>query len=51
MTTGTIRRRAALDALARVVAGEVAKDVKSQSVDFKEEAGTVVPGDVRRLIS
>jgi len=51
MTSATIRRQAALDALARVVAGERAEDVESDLVDFKEEAGTIAPGGVRRAIS
>lgn len=51
MTSGTIRRHAALDAIARVVAGERAEDVESDQVDFKEEAGTIRPGGVRQQIS
>ena len=51
VTTGPIRRQAALDAIARVVSGDRAEDVESDLVDFKEEAGTVVPGGQRRPIS
>ena len=51
VTTGPIRRQAALDAIARVVSGDRAEDVESDLVDFKEEAGTVAPGGRRRPIS
>ena len=50
VTTGTIRRQAALDAIARVLAGEVAEAAESDLVDFKEEVGTVGTGGQRRPI-
>jgi hypothetical protein len=50
MADFSIRRQAALDALTLVVSGASARDVESETVDFKEEAGTIVAGQ-RRSIS
>ncbi len=50
MTTAAIRRQTALDAIARVAAGARAADVEDETVDFKEEAGTVLRGRTRTSI-
>ncbi len=50
MTTAAIRRQSALDAIARVAAGARAADVEDETVDFKEEAGTVLPRRARTSI-
>lgn len=50
MTTAAIRRQTALDAIARVAAGARAADVEDETVDFKEEAGTVLRGGTRTAI-
>lgn len=49
MSSVAIRRTAALDALASVVSGAWARDVETEAVDFKEEAGTVVKGQRRSV--
>ncbi len=50
VTTAAIRRQSALDAIARVAAGARASDAEDETVDFKEEAGTVSRSGERRLI-
>jgi ATP-dependent DNA helicase RecG len=49
MADVTFRRQAGLDALASVIAGGRARDVESETVDFKEEAGTVEHGGRRPI--
>lgn len=47
MPTSLEHRQAALDAIAAVVAGAVADTAETETVDFKEETGTVSAGGVR----
>lgn len=50
MTTAANRRQAALDAIARVATGARASELEDETVDFKEEAGTVRRDGTRTAI-
>ncbi len=45
-----LRRQEALDALARVIKGETGRDLETETIDFKEEHGTVTRTGERRPI-
>jgi DNA-binding transcriptional regulator YiaG len=45
------RRQAALEAIERVRGGALARSIESESIDFKEESGTVGRDGVRRQIA
>lgn len=50
MTNAHTRRQAALEAIERVRGGALARSIESESIDFKEESGTVGRDGVRRPI-
>ena len=50
MTNAHTRRQAALEAIERVRCGALARSIESESIDFKEEAGTVGRDGVRQPI-